>query len=76
MATDRARQSRSEHGWGIALSIIFGSFSWVVGMTIPGGQHGTNLFATIGWSLVLGSLAYAPGSLVGNTLHQLRPRVG
>lgn len=75
MATDRVQQAKTEHSWGIATSIIFGSFSWVVGMTIPGPQHGTSLVATVGWSLVFGALGYIPGSLVGNTIHQLSSRV-
>lgn len=62
--------------WGIASSIIFGSFGWIVGMTIPGGLHGTSFAATVLWSLILGSLAYIPGDLAGKTIGELRARSG
>lgn len=60
--------------WSIAASITFGSIGWVVGMTIPGPLHGTSFVATVLWSLVMGTLAWIPGDILGRTVSELRGR--
>ena len=60
--------------WSIATSVAFGSIGWIVGMTIPGPLHGTSIVAPVLWSLVMGTLAWIPGDLVGRTIAELQAR--
>ncbi|HWE61763.1 MAG TPA: hypothetical protein VHB98_08635 [Chloroflexota bacterium] len=75
MSTKDQYATLSAVRWGAAASIAFGSFGWLIGMTVPGQEHGTSLVATICFSFVMGALAFIPGSIVGRTLAELRPRI-
>jgi hypothetical protein len=60
--------------WGAATSFSFGSFGWLIGMTVPGPVHGTSLVATVCFSFLMGAFAYIPGDLAGRTIAELRMR--
>lgn len=65
---------RDEIRWGAATSIAFGSFGWMIGVTIPPWLPGTNFVPSLLFSLAMGAFGFIPGDIAGKTVAATRIR--